>query len=457
MASTAPRAKANFARFAPLKIALIYIILTFALALFGPVDYVEFARMRTAIFIGFVLLAISVGYFIGVRSLELSRAPARTLSSRQTLAFLDISLYIALGGLFWSVADALIAGSLNTSLSGLGEAYHSAYEGYSRNSGTYSLVFVLYSLTLPFAFIASVLGIFHFRSLDNWRRGLVLLLVVGGLLFYVIGSGKQKQIGDVLIYLIAIGAIKYGIRGKRISVKIMAQAIIGAVLAVAAFVAVLGQRYAALNIGVFNINERAHPRMNFDFDHPVFDWFGDDYGFGLSVFSSYLSQGYYGLSLALGTDWEWTKMSGFSYSLSVIFNRFLGLEWQWPNTLVARVGTTTGWGESKWHTAFTHFASDFTWPGTVLLFGFFGFVYARAWLYSIRYANPYAILMFTMMTLGMFFVPANNQLFHAPGFLFTVVVISVLYLRNGHAQAAVLVRKKQSIRPRRQRARVSYP
>ena len=67
-----------------------------------------------------------------------------------------------------------------------------------------------------------------------------------------------------------------------------------------------------------------------------------------------------------------------------------------------------------------------------MLFGLLAYIYARSWLLSIRQNNPYAILMFTLITMGVFFMPANNQLFHSPGLLFTVIVVSFLYIRDGH-------------------------
>lgn len=422
----------DFATFTPLKIALAYLAFTFAIAVAGPVVYVDFSRGRTALFLLAVSIALTVGYTMGVRSMVHHGDSGQSVSVKKTSALFHVSLVAAILALASSVWAALNSGSLNTDLTGLGDAYIDAYDGYVRNSGGYSLSFLLYSMSLPFSFIASIWGIFYFNMLDKRRRILIILLVVGGLLFYVVGTGKQKQVGDILIYLVAIGAIKYGAAGKPLSVKLIGQAIIGAIVAIALFVAVLSQRYAAVNVGAFNINEHVHPRMSFDIEHPVFKFLGMDYGFGLSMFSTYLSQGYYGLSLALNTDWAWTKMSGFSYSLSVIFNRFLGFEWEWPNTLVYRVGATTGWGESKWHTVFPYFASDFTWLGAIVLFGLLAYIYARSWLLSIRQNNPYAILMFTLITMGVFFMPANNQLFHSPGLLFTVIVVSFLYIRDGH-------------------------
>lgn len=426
--------KRGFATFLPLKITLVYILVTFTIAVLGPVQYVDFNKGRTVLFIGAVSVSIIIGYAIGTQSMASFRPPSAPRKPSRTLALFDVSLGFALLALAWAMLSTVMSGSLNTSLLLLGETYINSYEGYNRNTGVYSLTFLLYSLSLPFSLIASVWGIFYFFKLDKRRRLLTLLLVVGGLLFYVVGTGKQKQVGDVLIYLIAIGAVKYGIQRRPLGPKLVFQAVLGVIVATAAFVAILSQRYAAINVGAFNINRSAHPRMTYDIDHPIFNLFGAEYGFALSVFSSYLSQGYYGLSLALGIDGDWTRMVGFSYSLSVIFNRFLGFEWQWPKTIVYQVGATTGWGESKWHTAFSHFASDFTWPGTALLFGFFAFIYARCWLFSIRYGNPYAILMFTVMTLGMFFLPANNQLFHSPGATFSLFLVAVLYVRAGHFQ-----------------------
>ena len=428
--------KRGFATFAPLKIALAYIFVTFTIALVGPIQYVDFDKGRTALFIGGVLVSMIIGYAMGVHSLASFRPPSAHLKSNRILALFDVCLGIALLALAGAAIPAVISGSFNTSFSDVGATYVEGYEGYVRNTGDYTLSFLLYSFSLPFSLIASVWGIFYFSQLDKRRRTLTLLLIVGGLLFYVLGTGKQKQLGDLLIYLIAVGAVKYGIRRRRLRLRSVLQIVLGAILAISAFGAILSQRYEAISISAFNINQRSHPLMSMDIDHPIFKIFGAEYGFNLSIISGYLSQGYYGLSLALVTDGDWTRMVGFSYSLSVIAERLLGFEWQWPKTIVYQVGSTTGWGESKWHTAFSHFASDFTWPGTVLLFGFFAYVYARSWLFSIRFGNPYAILLFTILTLGMFFLPANNQLFHSPGALFALVVVAVLYARNGHLAVA---------------------
>lgn len=427
------RNKNKFAYFAPLKFIVFWILVTFAITLWGPIGYHDFPILKTFTFLMFVLIFIIVGYThavnVDVHSSKIKISPKN--NDKNVAILLDISLVISWFGLLYSIITSLQGGSLNTDISSIGETYIQGYEEYERNSGNYSISFILYSLTLPFTFIAFVLGFYYFSKLDISRRAIIVALTLTSLFYYVIGTGKQKQVGDILIYIFVIAALKYAIKGKKLPINLIFNAVIIGILGLFSFIYVLGSRYSALGVDIINVNQRVLNRTYIDTDHPIFLIFGDDYGLGLSFFSGYLSQGYYGLGLALETEWNWTYFQSFSYSLSVIANRFFGLEWQWPNSLLYQVGLTTGWGETKWHTVFTHFATDFTFPGTVVLFGFFSFAYARCWLKAIKYKNPFAILLFTLMTMGVFFMPANNQLMHSPGALFTLCIIVFLYLYMG--------------------------
>lgn len=425
------RSQASFATFAPLKFFLTYLALTFALSIWGPTQYYAFPIGKTLLFMTAVMSAIAIGYMIGA-STELSKPSLYKKENPRFVPLLfDMSLAISLLSLVASIASSLISGQFNTDFSGIGNAYITGYEGYERNTGNYSLEFIIYSFSLPFNFIALILGFYHFSKIGKFRRFLVATLAITSLLFYVLGSGKQKQLGDILVYLFTIAALKYGVRRKPIRLRWIIGGASLAIIGLMAFVAILGQRYSAIGIDIGNVNQRVLDRLFIDTTHPVFAIFGQDYGLNLSMFLSYLSQGYYGLGLALETPWNWTHFQGFSYSISVLSNRLLGLEWEWPNTLLYQVGLTTGWGESKWHTVFTHFATDFTFPGTVILFGFFAYIYARAWRAAILFENPFAILLFAQLTMGAFFMPANNQLLHSPGGLFTIILVSTLYLSIG--------------------------
>ncbi|MXO60559.1 hypothetical protein GRI89_13520 [Altererythrobacter salegens] len=414
----------------PLYSVLCYVGFTFALIVFGPITYYGFDPFLTGLFLFAIMISIAVGYMIGNASYDM-RARSRRLASGKPFNIVPL-FYVCLGlallGLGASVAQAMLTNTLNLSPSEIGQSYIDTYQDYDRNSGDYSLTFVIYSLTLAPSFIATVWGLFYYKDLSFVARLAVVALVLGNLAFYVIGSGKQKQLGDTIIYLIAIGSIWYARSGRAVNIKLLLPSVVLTPFVLYAFIYILSQRYSAMSVDALNINVKANYLQSYNLDHPVFKLFGYDAGFGMSMLAGYLSQGYFGLSLALHSGWTWSYMIGFSYSLTVIANRVFDLPWVIDRTYPYIVGRETGWAESKWHSTFASWASDFTFPGTVILFGFFAFVMARAWRESVDFENPFAILLFTLMTFGAFFIPANNQLFISPGSLANVIVVVVLYL-----------------------------
>ena len=110
-------------------------------------------------------------------------------------------------------------------------------------------------------------------------------------------------------------------------------------------------------------------------------------------------------------------------------------------TYPARIGQETGWGISKWHTLFSWLASDMTYPGALIFLAFVGYLYAKAWKESISTRNPFSILLFCLLNIGLVYIPANNQLVHSPGGLALLVAILVLYFvfapRYNVAQQAI--------------------
>ena len=84
------------------------------------------------------------------------------------------------------------------------------------------------------------------------------------------------------------------------------------------------------------------------------------------------------------------------------------------DTYPYRVGNVTGWDQSKWHSVFSWFASDLTFTGTLVLFSFIGFIYARAWKSVYQFYNPISMLLFSTLTLGLIFVPAKQSIITHP-------------------------------------------
>ena len=64
------------------------------------------------------------------------------------------------------------------------------------------------------------------------------------------------------------------------------------------FLYILSMRYAVLGVSDLNINSATNPLMKYDIDNLLFSILGFKFGLAASIFTFYLTNGLYGLSLA---------------------------------------------------------------------------------------------------------------------------------------------------------------
>lgn len=415
--------------YAPLYFIISYMAAALALAKIGPISYIDYDALKVTFYVSMILVSISIGYSFGVNR-DLA-APSSRAISREPFPryYFKIISVIALMGLVISFLSEYLSGTSNFDVSAIGETYIDGYKGYEMNSGNYDISFVLYSIFLLPTFIATIWGVYFFRYLNLYFKIAVVSIAFIFPLIFTLINGTQKNVGDIIIYLIAIFAIKSKINRKKISPKLVALISTIALSGVFLLSGILSLRYKAIGVDAFNINYLESYHLYVNTDNFIFKIFGPDMGFSIAILSGYLTNGLNGLSYALNSSGTWSFLLGTSYSISVIANRFFGLPFAYHDTYPYIVGLESGWDQTRWHSVFSWFASDFTFVGTVPLFGFFGFVYARAWKESIDYQNPFSILLFCLLTLGVFMMPANNQLMQTPGGLLTLAVIVFSYIR----------------------------
>jgi hypothetical protein len=125
--------------------------------------------------------------------------------------------------------------------------------------------------------------------------------------------------------------------------------------------------------------------------------------------STYLSQGYYGLSLALAEPFQWSYGVGHSSALTGIVKKVTGFD-ATERTYLARV-EDKGWDmRERWSTIYPWLASDVTFPGTIVLLFLIGRLLASVWTDVQLGDSPYALPLFVMLMVGIFYFPANNQI-----------------------------------------------
>jgi hypothetical protein len=128
--------------------------------------------------------------------------------------------------------------------------------------------------------------------------------------------------------------------------------------------------------------------------------------------SSYLTQGYYGLSLALAEPFQWSYGIGHSVFATSAVNTLTGFD-ATDLTYMARA-QQAGWDmRVKWSSIYPWLASDVTFPGTLVLLFVIGRLLASVWDDAQSGENPYALPLFVMLVIGIFYFPANNQILSA--------------------------------------------
>ena len=415
-------------RISPLLFIIFYIALGVGVSVFGPVEYKGYEYGLVIAYVASFLVLFSIGFGVGL-SIPIEESTA-VGDDRLIRRIFHVSLAVTALILLVELVRRASGEGLAIDISDVGNAYFQAYAGYERNTGDYSLSFILSTLVAAPAFIATVWGLFYFWRLSLLDKLLVVLLILATLVLYTVGQGKQKQFGDYAIFFVGILAIKIGARG-RLRFRDVAIGSSIFVFAVLALSFLLGKRYDAIDVNYSTINARIHPLQSIRLDSSIFDIFGQKLGFSLAMLSQYLSSGYYGLSLGLQQDFTWTWFLGESYSVAVIFNRWFGFPFMFEQTYPVQIGYTTGWGASKWVSIFPWLASDWTYPGALVVLAIFAAIYARVWRESIEYRNPFAILIFCLLNIGVVYIPANNQLVHTPGAIITGIVAFGLYFAFG--------------------------
>ena len=123
----------------------------------------------------------------------------------------------------------------------------------------------------------------------------------------------------------------------------------------------------------------------------------------------YLTNGYQGLSYALQVPFKWCYGLGNNQFLISNF-RDLGIDVS-KNNYLYTIEQYFPWEEAhNWHTLYTWLANDTSFYLLPLLFGLYGFLFAKSYISSIEDKNPYAIMVFCMFFIRFAYSSANNQL-----------------------------------------------
>jgi hypothetical protein len=130
---------------------------------------------------------------------------------------------------------------------------------------------------------------------------------------------------------------------------------------------------------------------------------------GIIGMASYVTQGYFALSLALEKPFipMWGVGNSFfaTRQAARLLDRDEIMELPYPMRL-----RVDGWDPyGQWSSIYPWLASDVSFPGTIVLIFVIGRIFALAWRDALGGRNPFAVVMVALLVVMVLYFPANNQ------------------------------------------------
>ena len=423
MTLTKPR---PFITILPALMIVSFLAATVSLFFLGPVQW---KPMQPSLLLGYLVAALSlftVAYLAGTQITPRASdtLPTNTLiiaGSLLSIAMLFPSAYFYADKMPWEIIDAI-------------RDQKKVYEGLQKRlnetqSGR-ELVALARAVTFPLIYAAGPLCILHMRNIPKWYWGLFCLLMASAITFSIL-RGTDREAFDFTLLVASSGLILIGRNLQwfktRISKRlVLAGCIIGILIASLGY-QVFGQRRlqrADMTIPALGeLLEKSGPHGGYmtimcirsacaDKDNLLIAHVAPFHKYAITMVTNYLTNGYYGLSLALDdpTPFQSTLGIGHAPAIKRLYERVTHDTTLYEKSYTARLNSAAWSDNSEWATIFVWLANDVGFSGALAVFVLLGLAYAVAWRDATIEGNDYAAVVFCFLTQLLIYTPANFQI-----------------------------------------------
>ena len=428
----------------PLILIVIYLIVTLLLYAFGPFKWITYNPITFWTLQILYIIALIIGWQFGLKK-ETTSDKWSIESEKKLLSklhiFLSINLVFEIVNLFrkFYFSSFDLIGLINKIIYGLlnmGESYNSFQGGIDVITGNQVLggyfVTVFNYIWELVAFAIVLIATFYFKSLTI-KNKLLLITTYFIICISYLSTGTNIGVFRLVLAIVVFFVIKLIKDKKSLNIdawkkrKIITlfSIALALILSVIFFDHIMQSRGGILNwesesynIGGIGINK----------DSIMFKIVPPSMYMILVSASSYLTQGYYGMSLCLTEKWIPTFGIGNSTAILDLTSKYF-TDYFSNSTYQYRIGIDYGWDPNiRWHSLYTWFANDITFIGVIFIMFVIGFLFAMAYQDSLRTNNPFSHIMVYFFSLLAFFIPCNNQLFQSFYVMFSFITVLFLWL-----------------------------
>lgn len=419
-------------RILPLIIVEGYLILSLVFLFFGPVKFKLHNVELFLIYMFIYHVAFVLGYYLSLRSFYPRKHQFENkfsgLKFYSLLSFGILSILITYKNIMLSesIIPFNIFSEFKNGIFEPGAIYSERMEriagGGSGGSRIMNLLSLLFSFTKMFFLFYLI---FYWKDLSFIKKMLsffycFLFLSPG------ISAGTNSVVFLFFIFIfITLVLIGYLRRSKSFNFIVIFSVLL-AFIPVGFFGYIMSQRG-----GGFEYFSTISPLgdISIEMSTPSLDSVFGFYQYSLVWLSTYILQGYYGFSLILGMELNWTFGFGNSAFLQRQFLMITNIDISdW--TFQSRISHL--WDkDAQWHSFYGQVANDFGFIGVAFLMLFLGFFFSRVWLTVVFNKSFYGVALLPLFTLMFLFFPANNQVFGYIDTLSYFTIVGFLWLFEG--------------------------
>ncbi|MCO7198251.1 O-antigen polymerase [Pseudoalteromonas sp. OANN1] len=395
------------------KVYFYYIFFGIVVFYFGPLKYPSENQMETFLFLAVYYGALSFGFLVGSKLFYTK--PRYSIRSKEPVFLFLSSIILSMAAVLSMLSN--VDGSLYQSIKeGIFDSGN-AYYGNIEKEKVGSIYNQIYVFLFPLFFIIVCVGVQKFKELSFLNKSLLVAIILINAFSYII---KGTNFG-VFMTIVPI-VVSIFMKSQKISkAKLLTSVAVTSIFITYFLVAITSR----LN---FDYVPGSISGIEVDKEHFIFSFFPVKLAVAISVACSYISQGYYGLSLSFSYPFDSTFGFGSGYFIMSKSTMFGANEIElWLKTYQQKMAVY--WDPRiQWHTGFVWLANDVSHYGVPVLMGFFGFLSSLVYKSAKEEGASVSVALFSVIVIILFFIPANNILMSNPFIFFSFFTLLIVWL-----------------------------
>jgi hypothetical protein len=423
----------------PARLILAYLCVTFLLFLVWPINWLIYDQgewWRLSAYVAACFALLGLGFTLGLRGSPNTQKPVNVerliiWGGCLSVLFLTPISFANTGRGPWEVLSAMADQALT---------YEETQIFIEQGSST-SIPVIAGSAIAPLFFAVLPLGIIYWNRISPTVKMFMAATVVCTLIISFM-RGTDREFAN--LFIVSGSALMVRVARERSTTEranYLRRHWKGLVF-MSLFVAISTVLFVSRKEGRLGGVDRvcaAGTSMCADLDSPLTTWMGDRANFGISGLVVSVSQGYYGLDLAMNREVETTWGIGHSPILLSIYEKYTGDVAFRTRAVTTKTSFYDDWSDKNlWSTLMAWLANDVGFIGAIFVLGLLGLLWGKTWRDAVYGHNDVAAVLFCAVMIMLAYLPANDQMFLSLEGFFTFYGLLALWLfwRNRRSATA---------------------